>query len=170
MNISPLRQTGLTRGISLLEMLIGISLLALAVPLVLGSLVRAGEGGMVTRVESRCARIIPACLEEIYAAREGRQNLLTGSQRIADFPPDSEPVCLGFARRGGPVAKMDPEIYHAGLKQRGARGIHYLAAITVQTVAENDSTAKRRLKISVEYPATAPAGKRRKLDFYTGIP
>jgi len=164
-------QTGSPRGVSLLEMLIGIGLLTLAVPLVLGTLVKSGESGVASRVENRCALIVPACLAEIRAAREGRENLLTGLEAVPDFPIMGEFTCLGFGRRGEPVSKMEPADYDAGLRQSNAKGIYYFACIEAQThEATSDSPAARRFKISVEYPAAAPVGKRQKLDFYTDMP
>ena len=53
-----------------------MGVLAVAVPLVFAAIAKSGQSAAHARAETRCVWIIPACLNEIEAARDGKSKLI----------------------------------------------------------------------------------------------
>ena len=65
-----LPRPGFRRGISLVETMVSIGVLAVVAPLAIAALLRGGEGGAVARAETRAPVIVESCLGEIKTARD----------------------------------------------------------------------------------------------------
>ena len=75
------------RGVTLVESVIAVGVLAVAVPLVFGALAQAGKSGFSSQAETRSTWMIPACLDEIQASRAGRPQYFTATTSGQPFPP-----------------------------------------------------------------------------------
>jgi hypothetical protein len=155
-------------GSTLVESSIAMGVLALAVPLVFGSMAEAGKSGASAEAETRSAWIIPACLQEIENSRAGKPQFFTATETGQTFPPQNEIWALAFSNEGSIVDKITIAQYESGIKKIKGKSISHLAKINASKPDENDGILD--LCITIEYPTTAPAGNRRTLDFHSRIP
>lgn len=155
----------------MVESIIALSVLAVAVPLVLGALAEAGNKGSSAQAETRSAWIVPACLEEIQASRDGRPQYFPATKPGQLFPPAGDVWALAFAADGRPLGRVGRLPYQNGLKQLAGEPVRYLAVMKAVAEPQVSGTARMlRASISIEYPASAPAGRRGNIDFHTRIP
>lgn len=155
-------------GSTLVESSIAMGVLALAVPLVFGSMAEAGKSGASAEAENRSAWIIPTCLQEIENSRVGKPQYFTATETGQTFPPENEIWALAFSNEGSTVDKITIAQYDRGIKNLNGKSISHLAKISATKAQENDGMLD--LRITIEYPATAPVDKRRTLDFHSRIP
>ena len=155
-------------GSTLVESSIAMGVLALAVPLVFGSMAEAGKSGATADAETRSAWIIPACLQEIENSRAGKPLYFTATETGQTFPPENEIWALAFSNEGSSVDKITIAEYESGIKTLEGKSISHLAKISASKADENDDMLN--LRITLEYPAAAPVGQRRTLDFHSRIP
>ncbi|MES2439653.1 MAG: hypothetical protein V4584_11325 [Verrucomicrobiota bacterium] len=166
------------RGSSLIEAVIAMGVLSIAIPLVFGAIAESGKSGMSAEAETRSTWIVPACMEEIQASRDGKSRFFTTTAVSQVFPPAGEIWALGFSAEGKPVGKATKNLYDKGTREIDGTPVRYIAslssAVTTPTPEEAEAkpgmTPMLRTRITLEYPATSPAEKRQKLEFYTRIP
>lgn len=159
------------RGVTLVESLIAIGVLAVAIPLVFGAIAESGKSGMSAQAETRATWIVPVCMEEIRASREGKPEFFTSSKVGESIPPSGQVWALGFSPDGKPVGKVDKDAYEQGTREMGGQTLLYIASI--QTVESSTSSGNKPMftvRVSVEYPAAAPKEKRQSLHFHSRIP
>jgi len=167
-NISDPRQK---RGASLIEAIIAVGVLSVAIPLVFGALAESGKTNVSSEAETRSIWIVPACVEEIQASRDGRSQYFNATRTGDEFPPAGEVWALGFSAEGKPVGKISKPEYEKGTRDINGEPVKFLASLSSETITEAGVTpVMLRARITLEYPATSPEGKRQKLDFYTRIP
>jgi hypothetical protein len=159
------------RGSSLIEAVLAMSVLAVAIPLVFGALAESGKSGMSSEAETRSTWMVPACMDEIRASREGLPRYFTPTVAAQVFPPDGDVWALAFSSEGKPLGKISKAAYDKGIKELDGQAVRYVASLSAAGNLEKVETAPMLCtRISVEYPAASPAAKRRKIDFYTRIP
>jgi type II secretory pathway pseudopilin PulG len=160
----------LRRGVSLVETMVAIGVLAIVAPLALAAMLKSGEGGSAARAETRAPAIVESCLRELGFARDGGSDHLAPLQAGQPFGADT-PLCLAFGRDGSLLGAVEPAAYDRGIARVGNRDAYFLARL--QGTTESTRTgfpAMLEVTIAVEHPAVAPALKRRKLDFHTKLP
>jgi len=163
--------TYLRRGASLAEAMIAMGVLAVAIPLVFGVLAEAGKSGLAAQAETRSTWIVPACMEEIQASRDGNPRYFSPTTSGQAFPPAGEVWALAFSPDGQPVGRLSPTLYATGVRELDGRPIRFIASLGSSITPVKPGTAlMSRVDISLEYPAAAAAVKRRKLNFHTLIP
>jgi Tfp pilus assembly protein PilV len=160
----------LSRGATLVEAIIAVGVLAVAVPVVFGALAEAGKTRFSAQAETRSSWIVPACLAEIHASRDGRPQYFTATTSGQPFPPAGDVWALGFAPDGRPVGKLSKTLYDRGAKELDGKPIRFIALLSAAAESVAQQTPMLRARISIEYPASAPASRRGKLDFHTRIP
>jgi type II secretory pathway pseudopilin PulG len=159
------------RGATLIEAVIAIGVLAVAIPLVFGALAEGGKSGVSAQAETRSTWIIPACMDEIRASREGRPLFFTPTTAGQTFPPGGDAWALAFSADGKPIGKLSKALYEQGTKELNGKPVRYIAAMSSTTAtAKPGTTPMLKVHISLEYPAAAKSSKRNKLDFHTRIP
>ncbi|MEY3897941.1 MAG: hypothetical protein RLZZ214_3462 [Verrucomicrobiota bacterium] len=177
--MTPMKKTSKTRGSSLIETVIAMGVLAVAIPLVFGALAEGGKSGMASEADTRSTWIVPSCMEEILASREGRPQFFTKTAVNEIFPPVGEVWALAFSPEGKtlvspdgkPIGKLTKADYDKGIKEINGQPVRYIATLSSAiTPTPAGSTPMLRARITLEYPSTSPAKKRQKLDFYTRIP
>lgn len=168
---APAPATRMPRGATLIEAVIAIGVLAVAIPMVFGTIAEAGKSGMATEAETRSVWIVPACMEEVRASREGRSQYFAPTTAGQVFPTSGQVWALAFSEEGRPLGKLAKSAYDAGVKELNGSRVGYIATMTsTQAPVKVGTTPMLRLHIAVEYPATAKAARRSKLDFHTRIP
>jgi hypothetical protein len=166
------------RGSSLMETVIAMGVLAIAIPLVFGAIGEAGKSTIASEAETHSTWIVPACMDEIQASRDGKPEYFTATAVSETFPSAGDVWAIGFSAEGKPVGKVSKASYDQGTLEADGKPIRYIASLSAaepdagagdaQTAA--GETPVLRARIAIEFPATAPAAKRQKLDFYTRIP
>jgi hypothetical protein len=155
----------------LIESLIALGVLAMAIPIVLAVMTEAGKSGFASQAETRSTWIVPACLGEIRASRDGSPQYFSPSSPGQVFPPPGELWAIAFSQEGQPIGKLPRELYSSGIRDINGQPVRYIASLASSKVpGSNESTRLLDVRISVEYPATSPEAKRRKLDFLTRMP
>lgn len=164
-------KTSRTRGSSLIETVIAMGVLAVAIPLVFGALAESGKSGMASEAETRSTWMIPVCMAEIQASREGHPQFFTATTAGQTFPPGGEVWALAFSPEGKPVGKIDKAIYDKGTKELSGKPVLYIISLSAATITPpTGATPMLRTRLSLEYPSSGPVAKRQKLEFYTHIP
>jgi hypothetical protein len=168
---SPPPRPSLPRASSLVEAVIAIGVLAVAIPMVYATMTQAGKSALSSKAETRCTWMIPSCMDEIRASREGRPQYFTTTSTGQIFPPAGDVWALAFSPDGKPVGKISKSIYDKGTRQVDGKNVLYLASMTATTATvKAGETPMMNIRISIDYPASSPVAKRQKLDFYTRIP
>lgn len=158
-------------GASLIEVVIAIGVLAVAVPLAFATIAKSSQNSANARAETRCAWIIPACLDEIDAATLGKSTLLPPRTPGQAYPASGNPIVLAFTEDGRPVATLDPTSYRRGIASINNQPARYLVTLSATRYPNQPTTdTMLNLHLVVEYPATAPSHKRSKIDFHSRIP
>lgn len=167
----PITNNPCRRGAVLLEVMIAIGVLAMAIPLVFGALAESGKSGMASQAETRSTWMIPFCMEEIHASREGRSQYFSATTTGQTFPATGDIWALAFSPDGSPIGKLSKATYDRGTGTLDGKPVRYIASMSSSTMAAKPGTTPMlQVHISMEYPATALATKRSKLDFHTLIP
>lgn len=170
MKVSPTNNPAVG-GSTLIEAVIAMGVLAVAIPLVFGALAESGKTGMSAEAETRSTWMVPACMEEIQASRDGRPQFFTSTTVGQVFPPAGEIWALAFSPEGKPIGKISKAIYDKGTREIDGKPVRYIASLSSKApTTPSGATPMLSLRISLEYPATSPAAKRQKLEFYTRIP
>jgi len=171
MKITPVKISR-NRGSSLIETVIAMGVLAVAIPLVFGALAESGKSGLSSEAETRSTWIVPACMEEVQASRDGLPQFFTITKVGQTFPPAGDVWALAFSPEGKPVGKISKSVYDKGTKEVDSKPVRYIASLDSKspTTTTTGATPMLMMHISLEYPASSPAAKRQKLEFYTRIP
>lgn len=168
---SPNRHFHHLAGATLVEAVIAVGVLAVAVPLVFGAIAEAGKGGQSAQAETRAPWIVRMCMEEIQSSRDGRPRYFTTTTTGQPFPPTGDVWALAFSADGKPVGKLSKSLYDKGTKELDGKAVRYIAVLSATTEPPvANTTPMLKSRVSIEYPAAAPAQKRSKLDFHTRIP
>jgi type II secretory pathway pseudopilin PulG len=157
-------------GATLIEAIIAIGVLAVAIPLVFGTMAEAGKSGVSAEAETRSTWMVPVCIEEIHASRDGRPQYFSATSPGQAIPPTDELWALGFSEDGKPAGKLTSSQYEQGTREIQGKTLRYVARITAKLPPATDASRLLKVLITIEYPAIAPAAKRRTLDFHTRIP
>jgi type II secretory pathway pseudopilin PulG len=158
-------------GSTLIEAIIAVGVLAVAIPMVFGALAESGKSGLVSQAETRSTWIIPACMDEIRASREGRPQYFTSTVTGQAFPPAGEVWVLAFSADGKPIGPLDKMLYQSGVRELNGKTVRYIAAMSAfEEGSRAGVTPMLRVDISLEFPAIGKAERRDKLDFHTRIP
>ena len=148
-----------------------MGVLAVAIPLVFGALAEGGKSGMASEADTRSTWIVPSCMEEILASRDGRPQFFTKTAVNEIFPPTGDVWALAFSPEGKPIGKITQAVYNKGAKEIDGKPVRYIATLSSEKIPTPDGvTPMLRARITLEYPSASPAKKRQKLDFYTRIP
>jgi type II secretory pathway pseudopilin PulG len=159
------------RGSSLIETVIAMGVLAVAIPLVFGALAESGKSNVSSEAETRSTWIVPTCMEEILASREGKPQFFTATTVGQVFPPAGDVWALAFSAEGKPIGKIAKGVYDKGTKELNGQTVRYIATLSSATTpTPSGATPMLRARITLEYPSALPVAKREKLEFYTRIP
>lgn len=162
-----------SRGSSLIEVVIAVGVMAVAVPLVFGALAESGKSNFSAEAETRSTWIIPACMEEIRASREGRPQFFTATVIGQSFPPVADIWALAFSPEGKAIGKISKSQFEKGIKELDGQRVLYLASLTAapQPVGKEVGNPKMlEVRVTLEYPSGSPLIRRQKIDFFTRIP
>ena len=158
-------------GSTLVEAVIAVGVLAVAIPMVFGTLAESGKSGLAAQAETRSAWIVPVCMDEIRASREGLSPYFPPTLTGQIFPPAGEVWALAFTPDGKAIGKLTEKFYDAGVGEMDGKKIGYIAAMSATEVNTQPGVSPMlRVVITLEYPAARHVLKRAKLNFHTRIP
>lgn len=159
------------KGASLIEAVIAVGVLAVAVPLVFGTMAGTGETGISSQAETRSSWIVPACVDELQLAMKNQSELLGELKPGVKFPAGGV-LALGFTSEGRAVEKIGSNDYSRGVRKVSLDPVRYIASMSGELPEEGREGLQQnlRVKIVMEYPASAPLAKRQKLEFYMTLP
>lgn len=164
-------QNGFLTGATLIEAVIAVGVLAMAVPLVLGTIAEGGRSGMAAEAETRSTWMISTCLSEINAVRAGQSRHFPATLIGQSFPPAGDVWALAFSPEGKLVGKLSQSLHDKGARELDGNPIRFIAVISANNPASvSGGVPMLRTRVSIQYPAAAPAAKRGKLDYHTLIP
>lgn len=161
----------LRRGVSLVETMVAIGVLAIVGPLAIAALMKSGEGGAAARAETRSPAMVERCLDEVKSARVGVSEHLPKLQPGVAFGADPV-LCLAFSRDGALLGRVGSGDYDAGIRDKIARhDVAYLARVEGTHDSERPGFPPLlSVRVTVEFPAVAPSDKRRRMEFHTKLP
>ncbi|MCU0749942.1 MAG: hypothetical protein MUF13_10405 [Akkermansiaceae bacterium] len=93
-------------GATLVEAVIAVGVLAVAIPLVFGTIAESGKSGVSAQAETRSTWMIPVCMQEIQDSRDGKPRYFTATTIGQAFPPAGQVWALAFNQEGRPVGKI----------------------------------------------------------------
>jgi len=141
------------RGATLMESVIAVGVLAAAVPMVLIGMVEAGRSSEASGAETRAPWMARTSIEE------WRANTTVDT---------TTPLMLAFSRSGKLVGEISSAEHADGLRKLGDSGVRYLATVhPPEMMPGHEPERPATIRVAVEYPASAPASRRRTLDFHT---
>lgn len=164
-------QNSFLPGATLIEAVIAVGVLAVAVPLVMGTIAEAGKSGMASEAETRSTWMISTCMAEINASRVGQSRYFPATTTGQSFPSAGDVWALAFSTEGKPVGRLSKSQYDKGAKELDGKPVRFIAVLSAmpQTTTSGGVTMLKT-RISIQYPAAAPETKRGKLDYHTLIP
>ncbi len=157
-------------GFSLIETALALAVLVAAVPMVFLAMGEAGKSAMASEAESRGCRIVPLCLEEMRASREGRSRWFPSSTIGEMRTTDGDFRALAFSADGKVVGVLSEEMHGSGASRLDNQSVRYIATMTSSPRESDPHPTMRNIRIVLEYPAAAPAARRGKLEFQTLMP
>lgn len=161
---------GFRRGVSLVEAMVSIGVLAVVAPLALAALLRAGEGGNLARAETRAPLIVDTCMEELEVARKGLSAHLPDMRQGEEFGT-SDIICLAFGSDGTLLGSVEGGSYDGGAAKVSGKDAAYLAKLSgYLDESRIGFPTMLNVQVAVETPAVAPANKRRSMSFHTKLP
>jgi len=165
-----LPKRGLLRGVSLVETMVAIGVLAVVGPLAVAALMKSGEGGSTARAETRSPAIVERCLSELKAARDTNSEFLPKLQPGENFGMGSM-VCLAFSADGTLLGPVSEGLYSKGSGKIDNKDAAYFAVLEGELRDQRPGYPPLlTVHIKVEHPAIAPKEKRTRMEFYTQLP
>ena len=154
-----------------METVLAMGVLAVAIPLVFGALAESGKSAISAAAETRSSWMVPVCMDEIAASRDGRPRFFPPTGAAEAFPADGDVWALAFSPEGRPLGRISKAVYDKGIQELDGQVVRYIASLSAAAVPPTTAAAPMsRARISIEYPSGCPLARRRKLDFFTRIP
>lgn len=165
-----LPKRGLLRGVSLVETMVAIGVLAVVGPLAVAALLKSSEGGSTARAETRSAAIVESCLSELKAARDTNSEFLPKLQPGENFGTDAM-LCLAFSGDGTLLGSINEGTYTKGSGKVDSKDAVYLAVLEGELKGQRPGYPPLlTVHIKIEHPAIVPKEKRTRMEFYTQLP
>ena len=149
------------RGLSLMEVVIALGIIAFAIPLILAATGSAGKSRLNAEADTRSVWLAKEVQQEVLSkwADPARESVITGSLTFPEFSSEALPVVLAFDNQGKFIAEGSAQDLSAPTKIPKAT---YL--VTVHGEAQNPAGGGANLfsilRIRVLHPAkSAPAGR-----------
>lgn len=158
-------------GVSLVETMVAVGVLAVVVPLSLAAMLKAGEVGRSARAETRAPAIAEQCRAEVEAAMRGRSAHFPQLAAGEPFPPEGQVMALAVGRDGAVLGSLPRAAYDRGIERLEGKDVSYLAVVSgVRSDSEWAGEPAVVLTVSVEHPAALKRLQRSKLGFHTRLP
>ncbi len=159
---------GWLSGVSLMEVIVSVGVLAMAVPLVLAAMASGGESDMAAKAENRSCVMVAACMDELSAASLGKSALLPGLADGKAFPVVGKVCALAFSESGRMLGALDRAGYDGGVKMMRGERVGFIASM--RGVMPAGAARLMDVRVAFEYPAAAAAGKRKGIVYQTRLP
>ena len=157
-------------GISLVETIVSVGVLAVVIPLALAAMLKASGIGASARADTRAPAIADFCMVELRAAREGNSNYFPKIDAGKDFGSGGSFLSLGFERDGSVIGEISQAQYSDGLSNLDDKKVHFIAKISGRLDTETREVDLVTVEVEVEYPASRDEDKRSVTSFHTKLP
>lgn len=154
-------------GISLVETMVAIGVLAVVIPLALATMSKVGQESLAARAETRAPAMAEYVRQELAAAREGESRWFPEITARQAFPAGGT-WCLGFDRGGEVLGRVEGDAYEQGVAELGGEEVVFLA--TARGRLESAEDPALGITVEIEYPAVRRATDRKALAFHTKLP
>ncbi|MBB5349902.1 Tfp pilus assembly protein FimT [Haloferula luteola] len=153
-------------GVSLVETVVAVAVLAVAIPLSLAAMTKAGDETRVARAETRAPAIAEYVKMELEQARSGTSAVYG---KLDEFPVLSEgsgAKPLGFSRDGSLIGPLGDDEYENGVRPTaGQEEVYFVALATTRTTERGTLVT-----VKIAHPAIRAAKKRKEVSFHTLLP
>lgn len=154
------------RGVSLVEAVVAISVLAVAIPLALAAMTKAGDVSEVARAETRAPAIADYVKMELEQARRSQSEIFGSIPADVVLTESDGGKPLGFARDGSYIGVLTKAEYDAGVRrQEGREDVFYVAK-----ASSREDERGLVVTVRISYPAVRSAEKRSGVSFHTLLP
>lgn len=157
-------------GISLVETIVSIGVLAVVIPLALAAMLKASGSGALARAETRAPAIAEYCMVELRAARDGVSNYFAPIEVGTSFGEGGKFMALGFGRDGAVLGKVSQTEFDKGLTKLGGEQVFYLAKLSGKLDTTTREVDLVVVAVDVEYPASRASEERSRVSFHTKLP
>lgn len=152
------------RGASLVEAVVAVAVLAVAMPLALAAMGKAGESSGAARAETRAPVIASFIRSELEAARQDGSEIY-GTLTAGQAFPTGGLKALAFGRDGAFLGQLTQAQYDKGIDRIEGNDVFFVAS------AKGVSQARGVLvTVRIEHPAVRKPSKRSVVELYTLLP
>lgn len=155
------RRAARASGVSLIEAVIAIGVLAVAIPLAFAAIVKAGEVGGNARAETRAPLIAEFVRTELELARRGESEVF---ERVEPDQPMAVKA-LGFAPDGNYLGTLEGADYSGGRRKLDDKEIGFIVAVSGEPEDRG-----LLVTVKVEHPAVRSSTDRSAVAFHTLLP
>lgn len=160
------------RGLTLMEAVIAIGIVAVAVPLILAATSAASKSRINSEADTRSAWIAKETQRQLTDAWRGMPNTYFSTKpAFPTFSSETEPLVLLFNQSAGLIGPGNPEIYATGSSNPEA---YYMVTVhgeaAIPSTADQADNSLSKVSISVEHSAKSPRAKRNSNPFLVLIP
>ena len=153
-----------TRGASLVEAVVAVAVLAVALPLALAAMGKAGESSGSARAETRAPVIASFIRAELEAARTGGSEIYGTLQAGQAFPGGASKA-LAFGRDGGFIGGISGADYDKGISRIEGQDVFFIAS--AKGVAGDRGLL---VTVRIEHPAVRKPDQRSVVELHTLLP
>lgn len=154
-------------GVSLVETLVAVGVLAIIVPLAMAAMVKGADVSGSARAETRAPAIADSVRIEIRAARRGESQYFEPLGAGESFGVSGETGALAFGRDGRLIGRVQSSGYASGVTELAGERVYFLAKASGRAEPGAEVVT---LVVEVEYPAARPADRRKRVSFHTKLP
>lgn len=160
------------RGLTLMEAVIAIGIVAVAVPLILAATSAASKSRINSEADTRAAWIAKETQRQLIDAWRGLPDTYFPTKpAFPAFSSEAEPLVLLFNQSAGLIGPGNPEVHASGSSNPDA---YYMVAIhgeaAIPSTADQADNSLSKVFISVEHNAKSPRSKRKSNPFLVLIP
>jgi type II secretory pathway pseudopilin PulG len=160
------------RGLTLMEAVIAIGIVAVAVPLILAATSAASKSRINSEADTRAAWIAKETQRQLIDAWRGLPDTYFATKpAFPAFSSETEPLVLLFNQSAGLIGPGNAEVYASGSSDPEA---FYMVAMrgeaAIPSTADLADNSLSKVFISVEHSAKSPRSKRTSNPFLVLIP
>ena len=152
------------RGASLVEAVVAVAVLAVAIPLALAAMGKAGDSSSSARAETRAPVIASFIRSELEAARQDGSEIYGKLIAGQSFPTGGRKA-LAFGRDGAYLGEISSAQYDKGLSRLNDQEVFFIASAKGVTKPRGVLVTVR-----IEHPAVRKTAQRSVVELHTLLP
>ncbi|OYV03638.1 MAG: hypothetical protein CFE26_21105, partial [Verrucomicrobiales bacterium VVV1] len=108
-----------------------------------------GDSGTAAAAETRASWIVPACLNELKAAADGKSVLIPPTPLGEMFPADGQVYGIAFTAGGQALGPVDQANYASGLKRMNDQDVRYITKLEGEVLAAKPGSAWEKVQTRI---------------------